>query len=487
MSNYLLLRDNKQSGPYSVDELKSKGLKPYDLVWLDGKSAAWRYPSEIEELKSFAPVVEEQPFDRFFKKPSASAVSNLSGASTFSAVSTVSAAVSGTNAGSAAPVAAVIAAASPAPDASVRAEQENVATKESNPATTVPQPLENTQTPAIAATTPNRRIIYVTMPVNKTAPVSRETANSEPARAQQPRQERTVQPMMAGAGPALGSSSGGEELFHQDGLNGTDYVEKSLQYNRPEPNRMLRPLILAASVIAILAAGVFIGLSISGNFHQNGHNQPEAVTDRQQDHLSTLPVYTTAANNAGQPNAGQEALSNSVISDPAKQQGAKPGMDETQRKKMMAAKEKQASSTQKNIGTITPKDNDTGLAFTAPITREAVHRADDAADKEAIRNNILNMVSISSNKYNTGTFGGISDLQVTVSNRSIYPLDLVVVEVQYIQANKKTYKTENLYFRGIGAGSALMEAAPKSSRGIKVQYRILLINSKELGLSYTGA
>jgi hypothetical protein len=73
MSKYLLLRDNKQSGPYTVQEIISKGIKPYDLVWLEGKSAAWRYPSEIEELKAYAPAVEEQPFDRFYKKPSAEA------------------------------------------------------------------------------------------------------------------------------------------------------------------------------------------------------------------------------------------------------------------------------------------------------------------------------------------------------------------------------------------------------------------------------
>src|ERR1700722_8528760 len=68
---YLLLRDNKQSGPYSVDDVKVKGLKAYDLVWVEGRSAAWRYPSEIDELSAFAPAVEEQPFDRFYKKPAA--------------------------------------------------------------------------------------------------------------------------------------------------------------------------------------------------------------------------------------------------------------------------------------------------------------------------------------------------------------------------------------------------------------------------------
>src|SRR4029453_17400300 len=68
MGKYLLLRDNKESGPYLLDDLVNLGLKPYDLVWIEGKSAGWRYPSEINELKPYAPIVEEQPFDRFFKK-----------------------------------------------------------------------------------------------------------------------------------------------------------------------------------------------------------------------------------------------------------------------------------------------------------------------------------------------------------------------------------------------------------------------------------
>jgi hypothetical protein len=58
--------------------------------------------------------------------------------------------------------------------------------------------------------------------------------------------------------------------------------------------------------------------------------------------------------------------------------------------------------------------------------------------------------------------------------------------VQYIQANKKVFKTENLYFRSVGAGSAQMLEAPKSSRGVRIQYKITTITSKELGLSYSG-
>jgi hypothetical protein len=48
---YLLLRHNKQTGPFRFDELMQQGLQSTDLVWVDGRSHAWLYPSEIPELR----------------------------------------------------------------------------------------------------------------------------------------------------------------------------------------------------------------------------------------------------------------------------------------------------------------------------------------------------------------------------------------------------------------------------------------------------
>src|SRR5215203_1955764 len=48
---YSLLRNNKQSGPYSLEELLHLNLKPFDLVWVEGKSGGWSYPIEIDALK----------------------------------------------------------------------------------------------------------------------------------------------------------------------------------------------------------------------------------------------------------------------------------------------------------------------------------------------------------------------------------------------------------------------------------------------------
>jgi hypothetical protein len=55
MKTYLLLRNNRQSGPYTLAELLVEGLRSQDLVWVEGQSASWRYPAELDELKAHVP------------------------------------------------------------------------------------------------------------------------------------------------------------------------------------------------------------------------------------------------------------------------------------------------------------------------------------------------------------------------------------------------------------------------------------------------
>ncbi|MFN2457886.1 MAG: DUF4339 domain-containing protein [Chitinophagaceae bacterium] len=58
---YLLLRNNKQTGPHTLEELAQLTLKPSDLIWVEGKSAGWRYPAEIDELKPHLPITDAVP------------------------------------------------------------------------------------------------------------------------------------------------------------------------------------------------------------------------------------------------------------------------------------------------------------------------------------------------------------------------------------------------------------------------------------------
>ncbi|SFP86382.1 DUF4339 domain-containing protein [Parafilimonas terrae] len=56
---YRLLRNNREEGPFTAEELIQKSLQPYDLIWVDGSSAAWRYPGEIPQFKQYAPLPGE--------------------------------------------------------------------------------------------------------------------------------------------------------------------------------------------------------------------------------------------------------------------------------------------------------------------------------------------------------------------------------------------------------------------------------------------
>jgi hypothetical protein len=443
MSTYLLLRDNKQSGPFSFDELKEKGLKAYDLVWIEGRSAAWRYPSEIDELSAFAPVVEEQPFDRFYKKPSQ--ISNAH------------------------------------PPASERTS--------SNPMVAASVMSGDT------SSVPGKRIIYVTLPAGKTTPSAR-----PPIQEPQPVQ-REVAPAMhekylpdhsAHALPALSEDLPEDNPSHnlEDWRAG---VEISPRASRPRrSSRISQPVVVVLTVMALLAAGIFIGLSINKSSLEFVKN---SSLNNSQD--KPTPVTTSSVHQPSQPLAVNSLPPSAPVRDavPDKKDTivatipAPAVMNKVPAPKVSTpAKDKSVSAVQKPQPAITTT-RDSLLMATPAIHRESSHRSDLSAekvDKDVIRNNISNLVSIGASGFTVGTFGGISGLQLTVSNRSVYALDLVVVEVQYIQANKKVFKTENLYFRGIAPGSALMQEAPKSARGIKVQYKITLVNSKELGLSYSA-
>lgn len=57
---YHLLRNNKEEGPFTREEIIGKNLKPYDLIWIDGRSAAWSYPGELAEFKLYAPLPVEE-------------------------------------------------------------------------------------------------------------------------------------------------------------------------------------------------------------------------------------------------------------------------------------------------------------------------------------------------------------------------------------------------------------------------------------------
>jgi hypothetical protein len=52
---YRLLRNNEEQGPFTLEELIQKNLKPSDQIWVNGLSTGWNYPGEMTEFKPYAP------------------------------------------------------------------------------------------------------------------------------------------------------------------------------------------------------------------------------------------------------------------------------------------------------------------------------------------------------------------------------------------------------------------------------------------------
>ncbi len=437
MSTYLLLRNNKESGPYTLDELQIKGLKAYDLVWVEGKSAAWRYPSELEELKKFAPIIEEQPYDRFFKKSPEKAKEDI---------------------------------------------KSPVSVEKDKPkAVPVPQ--------AVVLNLDNRNV-YVTMPAGQTFVAAREPAKSKDAPA---KENDYIQKSYTPVTPAYESeqqfsrptTAPNYEKFEHSGadLQSTNpeiFKKNPLPNTKKSNNLYLLPVFIGICTLLLLAIGIFIGMRITDR-GTNSTNlkrvDGQFVAEKQQ--------------------AGQQ-LSLSKPADPIPAEKNDKFLDSVAT--IVAAENKttqenKANAEKKRLVAEKLRENDSLEALKKKAVtdspdftinhRESTHREGPITNPTP-KINLADFVSISVNKYTIGTFGGISDLQLTVKNQFTYPLDLAVVEVQYIQSNKKVFKTENLYFRDLAPGSVLTQEAPKSPRGIKIQYRLTLVNSKQSGLSYSG-
>jgi hypothetical protein len=104
---------------------------------------------------------------------------------------------------------------------------------------------------------------------------------------------------------------------------------------------------------------------------------------------------------------------------------------------------------------------------------------------QAIRSNPEKYLNLSTGRYSTGLFGGISSFPVTITNNSPVKIEMVEVTIDYIQNNDKVFKTETLSFNDLEPGEALTVKAPKSPRGTKItsQIHIVKVHQQDAGSS----
>ena len=393
MNSYLLLRNNKESGPYSLKDLLDFGLKAYDLVWVQGKSAAWRYPSEIEELKEFSPAVEEQPFDRFFKKPS-----------------------------------------------DKKKEDVSVNQKE---------------------TVNSAKSVFDSLPRQK-APIT-ETESEIPV-------SKTIVVM---ENPAAVEAKYAEPIDEMKEMYAKKFQQRKRKIARR--NLLFQTFKRASVFLYMIALGILIGFTLKSKMERKS-----VVSVPQSNKSQTVKVDTVQIVSKQEESKSIQAETREEIK-PKVENIQKPVGEKTE---TPVLKKEQPVLTKPDINI---NQTSPGLE-TNEITgeRNKKSRTEEQATKPAIKADLSKSVSVTGNNYKRGAFGGIRDLQLTVTNDSKYILDNVTVELQYLKPSEEPLKTENIQFHSISPNGSLTIAIPPSNRGIKVLYKITKIESKELNDETAG-
>jgi len=444
MGKYLLLRDNKESGPYLLDDLVRLGLKPYDLVWIEGKSAGWRYPSEINELKPYAPIVEEQPFDRFFKKSQ-----------------------------------------------EVKREEQQEIKKEEKAREFIVQdnspyapPVEQKEKVKYL----HKKSVFVTLPGQRAKEPEKKSKtidNDAPVHlSRQPSPAPTI---------SVTESPEVAEIKYSQPLD--EIKEMYVKTLHQRKNKTVRRSILIANLkkAAVIAGLILLGL-LAGFLIKSRPAKPGDIASQsvQNTPVNTLqePASANIAGNSSEP--GDAALTekqNETIEAAGTgltRKSVEERLEVQQPTTLRIRKETMIHPPEKKEQTIFDEPKSPGSetnGFTGERNRRVrdgiTNNTNDPALTKTGKNRLRDLVSVSSNDYKRVAFGGIRNLLLTITNNSGYELDRVIVELQYLKPSEEPLRTENIRFEAIAPRTSATIKIPDTNRGIKVLYKIINIESKQ--------
>jgi len=455
MDTYLLLRSNKQSGPYSLQQLVNFGLKPYDLVWLEGKSAAWRYPSEVAGLKDYAPATEEQPYDRFYKKTEEKAVSKPQEQQQVTYVA-------------------------PKDETYVQQQETYIAPKE-----------EVYVLPAENKTLTTSKKVFVAMPENHTpkkqpqpvvvkAPpiieekpvvVEEKKVENKPLYTEDytlpkepvlPKQKPIFE-----ANPVLLKE---EPTLNEKYSESLDDIKRRYTETYLSRKKKSKWTSTHTSVLQVVGGAVFFCFLVVVAYKNfGGEEKPQSRTTIIQPDKRAI-------------NTGTVTTTSTVI--PIATETEKP----TTKKTQLAKEEKNIpaeslvtnSAGQKKEEVIRENEQVVASEKKAVMPPKATEETkQDETRPKSKPVNINRLVNVKANNYKQRAFGGVTNLELTVNNDSKFELDKVIVELVYLKPSEQPIKTETIVFSSIEANGSKTLKIPDYLRGIKVSYKIMEIESSQ--------
>ncbi len=457
---YLLLRNNKETGPYTAEQLKKMGLKPYDLIWDEGRSAAWLYPSEIPALKEFAPVTEEQPFDRFYKKPAAAATPKP---------------------------------ATPKPKFRISAAWRRM-DKDETPVTPVakeetpswkeaysewqqhaPAPVPEPQPARLIEKTPNR----------KQEPIELTTKFEQPL---EEIKEKYAEHLLTGhkrkTGPSLSVS--GKQLMEALLVVGVIALGLWMVFKPEKPENVqaatttVAPKQAAAEQKTIVADQADIDQEQPAAEQDETPQQvPEQAPAEVHKQQAKTPIYINAAENKLHTTAKNQPNAKLLTKTPQQQTGrnTKPAAGETNSIMQQAVS--------KNTGAVKASDQIYQTASNTVINPSTVNNAKQQPVVDAPvlpKSNTKTVDELIKVNQSVRYPGVVEDVHLSLRNMTSSVLDLVVVDLQYYDKKGFYKKGETLYIKNVPANRDITVKAPDDLNASNVTYKVSLVSSEQKGL-----
>jgi hypothetical protein len=478
MKQYLLLRNNKQSGPYTVEELVEMGLKSHDLIWVEGISASWRFPHEVDELKSFAqPVPLEKPIERQF--------SALQHEITKIRARSVAAGVQldDDEMDEFPTLARFREQARPPEPADKQIRQEVKQELQEQQRKEEHKPVAKRISVTLPAAVADKTIVVI----KRREPVRVDASSvkpDEPVVSDPPANiVKTVEPIEDGIIPgpeprpqqSTSPAVVEKQIVTKSAVQQPVSDQETIKYRFPEKRRagsaqsldLVQKLAVFAGLISIITV---LALVIS-SLVSAPDSQPSVQPETSRPELTTKSAAGPVSHVSAVPQTDSRLTEKQPFQDEIIPQKDKP-----KEKKQASSKSASPSPSQE------PGDLNRVTAAPAgqPDPKEAEERLKSYRDE--VRQNISRQVNISMDGYKVGFLGGISSFELTVHNQSPYPLDNVEVELTYILSNKKVLKTETHRFSNVPANSSRSLPIPKTARGTKIQSRVISVSAADLSM-----
>lgn len=350
MTTYILLRNNKETAPCTIDELKRLGIKADDLVWVEGQSVCWMNPGQVSELKSL-----------------------------------------------------------------------------------VGQPVQE-------------------------LPDSKSIGKMEPL--------QTYEQKWAGSSH-LNTESEIPETKYSKPL---DEIKEIYLKNLEKKNRgfQLSPQLRKAGLYAgLILVGIITGILIK----KTGAQKDPVLSKTE---IKPIPNQIAPASTTTMDPGSVEHPDQTITASESEQEHVGPVENISREIKKAISKKTEGPAKQSTTLDETIPEPSTESPAETVESKEEIK-----AVKKISLNEIRSQVSVKTNDYSVGSFGGIKNLKLTITNHSKYELDKVAVEVQYLKPLNELLRSETVSVQSLGPGETKVIEVKKSSRGVKVSCKVTNIRSKD--------